>query len=80
MYQVWLKAIMPLSTFASFLQHKRSETGRYRPDPVFTCVYNFVMLSPISENSLSCPTLWFLLSKQTKRYGITFIPGAKTDT
>ena len=49
--QGWLKVIIPLSTFASFLRHKCPKPGHCHPDPMFTWIYNFETLS------LTCKTL-----------------------
>ena len=72
--RLWLSVPWPV-----FFRHKRPEPGRCRPDSAFTCVYNFGALSPICENSSSRPALCCVLSEQTDRHGVTFVPGAKTD-
>ena len=74
-----LEVIMLLSTFASFLRHKRPELGRCCPHPAFTCIYSFGTLSLICKNSSSLPALCFVLSEPMEKYGVSLVPDAKSD-
>ena len=73
-----IEEIWPFSTYPRF-EFWSTKTSITASTQRLASVYNFEAVSPFRENSSSRPAPCFLLSEQTKRYGVPIVPEAKTD-